>query len=331
MLSLVLLQCSLAVWSPLRSASPPRPARSSHAACSSATHAYVVGGYGEYGDWQYAPLADAWSLAVARSPNGKTVSWQPAAAPMADAAPACRMCATVSQWRDEIVLFGGRDSARRAFGDIWRMTIATGEWTKAASPLPGGADERLSSCTMACGIVVLRTDRGGVLVYDDDGARAQHTTGCRPPPSHSRAMAAMDDRYLLVAGGGCPYNRGRLSDATYVLDTHTWHWVSVGAAAFTPRMGASAVGTGDGRVLLFGGATYDLENACGMRAMGDTWLFGHDLRWTMIATASAPEPRYGASLCRVGSTIVLHGGWNPDGATFDDTHVTDLTSLRLSA
>jgi hypothetical protein len=316
-------------WSPLPRIERPWPARSTHAACASATHVHIVGGYGEFDELHYAPLADAWSLPVEhdarRSGWRRTATGGAAAVPRPDA----RMCATASMWaeNDELVLFGGRGEHRTSLDDIWRMRVATGEWSKHPSALPGGGDERMASCAMPCGIVVLRTDRLGVIVYDGEGVRAQPTSGDRPPPGHSRAMAALDDRYVLVAGGSSA--TGALSDATYVLDTHAWHWTRPPATTmtFTPRMGAAAVGLGDGRVVLFGGATYELEHHCGMVALDDTWIFdGRDHRWAQVEcptveTEPPPAARFGASLCRVGTTLVLHGGWNPDGASFDDTYV----------
>lgn len=309
-------------WTSLPRVSSPWPARSTHAACATTTHVHIIGGYGEFSDVNYKTLDDTWSFLVegARYDKRTRAGWRRATETTSGCRPNARMCATASPWGADIVLFGGRDDTGVAYDDIWRMCVVTGAWSKLASSLPGGADERLVSCAMACGVVLLRTDRLGVVVYDSDGVRAQPTTGDRPRPGHSRAMAAIDGRYLLVAGGSV-CTSGGLSDVTYMLDTHAWHWTCIGPSEFTPRMGAAAVGLGDGRVVLFGGATYDLDHPTGMIALDDTWIFDLDYRWKQVHTASPPPARYGASLCRVGATVVLHGGWNPDGPSFADTHV----------
>ena len=205
-------------WSPLPHIARPWPARSTHAACASATHVHIVGGYGEFDELHYEPLADAWSFPVKRLDKRRLdkrldarSGWR--RTPTASC-PDARMCATASMWDedDELVLFGGRGERGGPFDDIWCMRVATGVWSKHASTLPGGGDDRMASCAMPCGIIVLRTDRLGVVVYDGDGVRAQPTSGDRPPPGHSRAMAALDDRYVLVAGGSSA--SGALSDAT---------------------------------------------------------------------------------------------------------------------
>ena len=148
------------------------------------------------------------------------------------------------------------------------------------------------------------------------------------------AMTPLSDSTLLLFGGSTKAQQ--LSSDAFVLDTNTWEWVklSVDDDGERPSARASpcAARCGDHQAVVFGGASLGsggYEGGAGLQAQGDTWLLavGDDRKahWDRIGVSGddSPHARLAATLSEQGekTSLVLQGGWDPKGETFEDTWV----------
>ncbi len=96
-------------------------------------------------------------------------------------------------------------------------------------------------------------------------------------------------------------------DDTWLWDGQTWRQASATATHPSARADFS-IGALNGNVLLYGGANTN-EQPVGY---GDTWSFSTAGKWTDTMATSGPYGRQSAAMARLGTKLVLFGGWDYD-------------------
>jgi Galactose oxidase, central domain len=136
-----------------------------------------------------------------------------------------------------------------------------------------------------------------------------------------------------VAGGDAAMGTGRvvLSKAGFTRTdpAETWtfdgaSWVKLSVAPSPPSRDGACMATLGAKVVLFGGGY--IAGDAGSIDTNDTWIFD-GRSWSLLRLATAPSPRYGASMANLGSEVVLFGGYSDsDGVFLNDTWTFDGTS-----
>ena len=269
--------------------------------------------------WSFDPEARAWSQLA---PVG---------------GPGVRMYAASAVVGDHFYSTGGWDPGAPGSGgefkdEVWKMDLATLEWTQLPA-LPGGPASRHTACAVG-GKVVVQTFRGTIVV-DGDAVSEQPTSGDAPLGFSMSAACALNDAEMLVFGGSTK-EQGMTADA-YVLDTRTWAWRKLRAAAGeapTPRGSACAAAVDATTAIVFGDAGLGgggYGGGAGLTPYDETWRLtvdGETATWSRLDNlGTPPAPRVAASLNKLPSgDFLLHGGWTPKGdkETFAESHVLDL-------
>eukprot|EP00050_Salpingoeca_kvevrii_P011409 m.15146 g.15146 ORF g.15146 m.15146 type:complete len:1016 (-) comp3415_c0_seq2:71-3118(-) len=203
-------------------------ARFGHAAATMHGRAYVFGGFGSE---NHARLNDLW--VVSKSKSG--LSAKPIPPPAGSPVPAARIHHTLTALESVgLVLFGGRQSPKRGYSDIWVFDPDLNEWTEQAladSAAGPGARWRHTACAVDTGIVVVggRNQRAldctphflqladGKAIWSRLGA----ADGPQPPARHSHS-ATVDGGKMFVFGGLDAENR-MLHDL-WVFDLASQSW-----------------------------------------------------------------------------------------------------------
>lgn len=135
-----------------------------------------------------------------------------------------------------------------------------------------------------------------------------------PPPCGQPAMAALDDRVVLFAGGG--FRRGTFMDDTWIFEDGAWREI---ATSTTPpgRTGGMMASLG-GRLILYGGLG---EDETGLGVHDDTWAFDGEA-WSIVIASGAPQIRRGG-VAVVDDAIVSYSGLDDDLARSDATWIFD--------
>lgn len=129
-----------------------------------------------------------------------------------------------------------------------------------------------------------------------------------PSPS-SRYHASMTSS---VAGNGMVMFGGIDSVSINSRLADTWNydgtsWVQVATSGPSAR-DSSAMGSNPTHTVLFGGMTQ------GEVRSGETWIW-NGTTWTQLFPANQPTPRAGATMFRIGSRLLMFGGWTDQGLT----------------
>lgn len=212
--------------------------------------------------------------------------------------------------------------------------------------LPCGPVSRHAACTVGGNTMVMHTFRGVfVKTMASDGTitswTEQATTGEGPEGLSMCGMTALTDESLLVYGGSTKTQQ--LSSDAFVLSTKTWKWTKLRSDSDdVPQARASpcAVHYGENKCVVFGGACLGGEGydaGAGLQAQDDTWLLTvvdeTKAIWERILVTSdddecVPRARLAATLNVIppstpgyDGAILLSGGWDPKGGTFDDVWV----------
>lgn len=205
--------------------------------------------------------------------------------------------------RNQAVMFGGFDGARKA--DTWIWTNR--EWTNMPVVGPSGRIKHAMVYVPSTQKIILF---GGSLVdgsnsnetWEFDGIEWRKLTPAQSPPARNLVGMSYDsvrDRVVLFGGfqGGTKPN---LSD--------TWEWDGVNwiqlapATSPPPRNGhAMAFDTRSGRTIMFGG--YDSDRR------GDTWMWDGS-EWTEHSGSPSPSARnlHSMSVDPVNERVILFGG-----------------------
>lgn len=249
--------------------------------------------------------------------------------------PGPRMYSATAVLGGNLYLLGGWDPGAPKSGgtfleDVWELNGQTLEWTLLEdNKLPCGPVSRHSACTVGDKII-MHTFRG-VFSFDGTKWTEQATTGEAPQGLSMCAMTKLSDSSLLVFGGSTKTQQ--LSSDAFVLDTNTWEWTKLdtggGDVGPSPRASPCAAKCGDNQAIVFGGASLaagGYEGGAGLQAQDDTWLLtvgsNHKACWDRIdfAGGSSPDARLAATLSpSAGKDLMLQGGWDPQGQTFDET------------
>ena len=223
-------------------------------------------------------------------------------------------------------------------------------WNRMQQSLPCGPVSRHAACTVGGGtMIVVHTFRGIVVLTrtnantNDMEWREQPTTGPAPDGKSMCAMAPLTDTSLLVFGGSTKTQQ--LSADAHVLDTTTWTWTQLDCSSTdsehgdgsrpsspSPRASPCAARLRDNQCVIFGGASLGsdgYQGGAGLQAQGDAWILtvhGDKGTWNRIDTTTAsdgsPKPRLAAILTSLNDgSLLLHGGWDPAGETFQDTWI----------
>jgi Kelch motif/Galactose oxidase, central domain len=271
--------------------------------------------------------------------------------------PGPRMYSAAAVLKDTLYVMGGWDPGVPKSGgtfleDVWCLNLSTmmsqkqpQQWTKSQQTLPCGPVSRHAACTVGDTMIVVHTFRGIAVLSRTTGNELewneQPTTGDAPDGLSMCAMAPLTDTSLLVFGGSTKTQE--LSADAYVLDTTTWTWnkldcSSSSSSSPSPRASPCAAQIRDNQCLVFGGASLGAggyQGGAGLQAQGDAWILTvHDGdqkkgTWTRVESESnnsdnnhGPKPRLAATLCPwKDGGLLLQGGWDPAGETFDDTWI----------
>ena len=200
-----------------------------------------------------------------------------------------------------------------------------------------GPVSRHAACTVG-NKMVMHTFRG-ILVKtaSEDGGSLwmeQATTGDGPEGLSMCAMAPLSDNSLLIFGGSTKTQQ--LSADAFVLNTDTWEWTKlvIDGDNGSPEARASpcAAQCGENQCVIFGGACLGgggYEGGAGLQAQDDTWHLtvkdGKKAAWELVkAAGDGPKARLAATLSPLpssGGGLLLAGGWDPKGGTFDDAWI----------
>ena len=281
-------------------------------------------------------LSDAWALSLGASPAWTLIT-PSGAGPDARS----RAMAIYDPNGDQLILEGGsRAASFTTYDDLWRLSLATGQWTllghqqpllhaagavydpvRARLLLVGGSYH--STVFLSHALVLPLASAGGwsFLVPSGPGSIAHHSAVFDPV------------RGRLVTFGGL--TKGLLDpsprDDTWSFDPEAGAWEYVAATGPAMRHGHTAVFDAPrDRMLVFGG-----DDLYGFPAVhNDTWSldFGSVPAWTQLTpSGSPPAARYdhSAIVDPVGDRMIVFGG-STGGLLEPPGRVNDVWALGLS-
>lgn len=248
--------------------------------------------------------------------------------------PGPMMYSAAAVLNNDLYLMGGWDPGEPKSGgvfldDVWRLDGKSLKWELMKEKLPCGPVSRHAGCTVG-NQIVLHTFRG-ICTFDGKKWKEQETTGEGPEGLSMCSMTPLSDSSLLVFGGSTKTQQ--LSSDAFVLDTITWEWTKLDVGEDegpSARASPCAAKCADHQAVIFGGASLasgGYEGGAGLQAQDDTWLLtvgdNHKASWDRIDFSDAgPGARLAASLSPTSEAeLVLQGGWDPKGETFEDTWV----------
>lgn len=131
-------------------------------------------------------------------------------------------------------------------------------------------------------------------------------------------IAYLGNNKILVFGGYG--NEVPLYNDTWVYDLTTNEWTQLFCdTSPTPRSSPAMAQISEGKVLLFGGDSYN--------AIGDTWIFDlSTLNWAEIHLGKAPKGRWGAGIAFLSNNEILLNGGNAlnSDSIYQDTWIYNL-------
>lgn len=251
--------------------------------------------------------------------------------------PGKRMYSAAAMLNNDMYLLGGWDPGEPKSGgvfldDVWKLDGQTLEWTLMEDKLPCGPVSRHTACSVGNQIIV-HTFRG-VCVMDSTGKWTEkETTGEAPDGLSMCAMVPLSDSSVLVFGGSTKTQQ--LSADAFVLDTNSWTWTKLDANdnnsdGPSPRASPCAAKWKENQAVIFGGASLGdggYQGGAGLQAQRDTWLLSVKdnckANWSCLDVDNeCPNARLAATLSPASDGgLMLQGGWDPKGKTFEDTWV----------
>ena len=229
--------------------------------------------------------------------------------------PSPRIHAATATLGHMMFLFGGYDPKNgKSLSDIWTLSLKTNKWSLCQAWLPYEISKHVA-CAISDTKIVLYTDRGDVLVYDDDLPtplittidvdgesplgltlcascgipRTTTTTDNADDDDRSSSAGGADDRYsrnggdkhhdqdMLLFGGSTGENEG-FSSESFRLDTKSWSWsklVPKSQKRPPPLQSPSVASLGKNQCIMFGGAALNKRDRS-ISPSDETWLLTVD-------------------------------------------------------
>jgi N-acetylneuraminic acid mutarotase len=223
--------------------------------------------------------------------------------------------------------------------ETWSYDVSTNTWENLNPPGPIRPPEGLNGARLAydaeSGVVILH---GGLSLHSFSLANetwaydyASNTwTNMKPKRApagrnfHGLTYDAAADRVLSIGGLN---NRGANWSITndvfaYDYNENTWTQLDSGNAPEREYVSAHYVPS-TGRVILFGGATYDVDTDPGLNnpiPNDDTWEFDYSSNtWTLLEPRMSPSPRIWHATTATDRGLVLFGGGETRDTPTDET------------
>merc|ERR1711920_534490 len=149
-------------------------------------------------------------------------------------------------------------------------------------------------------------------------------TGEIPSGRSGHSASLVHGKNMVIFGGV----RGqKWQNSVAVLDTHRWKWSSLKVSGDAPRPrsyhSATTIHRGGGKewIVIFGGN--DAKNCFNTVHVLEMQSEGQCCWIHPLVSGEVPAPRTGhaATLLRDGTTILIHGGWDPTDDEEDDSTV----------
>lgn len=298
-------------------------AREAHAAAYDPVNDRMIAFGGSVStDWPVLISDETWALELAG--DQKWVQLTPAVSP-----PARELASFVVDRRSRQALLYGGSVPFNKFGDLWSLSLDTGEW--AAVEVPGGHPGARSAHA-----AVIDTLRHRMIVFGGfsganetwalalDGAPFWERLSIlgAPPARTSHALVADPRQSRLLSLGGRD-SLGARHDVWQMRTEQGGLWLPLPTTGGPPPARWNHVAVMDtlrNRVLVHGGRNED-------GLLGDLWALelGDTVCWRAIsALGDAPSPREGhVGVIDLGRDVLLiHGG--ADGALCDDLYMLSL-------
>eukprot|EP00850_Spirogloea_muscicola_P010682 SM000063S20072 [mRNA] locus=s63:645048:649445:- [translate_table: standard] len=229
-----------------------------------------------------------------------------------------------------LFIFGGR-SGRRRLGDFWMLDTDTWQWVELEGygELPSPRDFA-AGCTMNDGKLVIHGGWDGikwlsdVYILDTNAMewRLLMVTGPFPAPRCGHSATMVEKRLLIFGGrGGGGAILGDLWALKGLFEGETeagWTQLKLSGTAPGSRCGHSMTSTGS-QVVIFGG-----HSTGGWLTRYDVYyddavvLDRATVQWKKLGLSSKPpEARAYHTLTRIGSRLLLFGGYNGKVASGD--------------
>lgn len=157
-------------------------------------------------------------------------------------------------------------------------------------------------------------------------------TGEIPSGRSGHSASLVHGKNMVIFGGV----RGqKWQNSVAVLDTHRWKWSSLKVSGDAPRPrsyhSATTIHRGGGKewIVIFGGN--DAKNCFNTVHVLEMQLEGQCCWIHPLVSGEVPAPRTGhaATLLRDGTTILIHGGWDPTDDEEEDSTVFFRDSYLL--
>jgi Galactose oxidase, central domain len=235
-------------------------------------------------------------------------------------------------------LFGGRDTAGRAFDDLWAYDLAADRWRRLEADGPPARFGHNAAWVEGVGLVIFAgqsptTFYNDLWAYDPAADRWRELpAGGDAPVARYGSCAALGPDGRLWISHGFTSEGSRFAD-TRAYDFTTQAWTDETPAGERPveRCLHGCWWTDDGRLALYAGQT------TGVPALGDLWQLTPGPRigtntWTELVPGRRwPAQRQLYASARWGSETVVFGGGSRTGAFLDDTwHIRENgTASRL--
>jgi hypothetical protein len=217
------------------------------------------------------------------------------------------------------MLLGGVSSTAEAW--LWNGTT----WSVApGTPPQPGLGPNIGSLNGSLVVSGGYNEVGGTWVWSGTGWSNPVNDAMSPSPyRESSALATLGDKVLLF--GGCESCGGSFG---LMGDTWQWDgqsWTELHPAQSPPARFGAVAGTVAGKIVLFGGESYDGST------FNDTWEWDGE-NWSMASPSTSPSARVAAGAAVANGKLLLFGGGSdkslqPLGDTWewDGTNWTLLT------
>uniref|UniRef100_A0A7S4D7S8 Uncharacterized protein n=1 Tax=Heterosigma akashiwo TaxID=2829 RepID=A0A7S4D7S8_HETAK len=237
---------------------------------------------------------------------------------------------------------GNGDGGGGCFRDVHALDLVDWVWVP-INATSTGPSPRFNAASAAVGRKIVvhggwdgeAACLGDLWVFDTDSfAWVQPRVGGLPPsPRYGHTLTLLPDGRLLALGGAAVPAPGAGAVAPQYLedlrqlDTETMAWSKPARAGekLSGRFGHTTTLLDSSALFIFGGwglgglqekATNNRDGAHSVCAIG---IEGNEARYAVPALRSrkAPEHRYGQTCTRVGSMLLVFGGWNGQQALSD--------------